>query len=76
MASMLPIPGPAFCAEKQQLFAEFTVAASEYLKAQSQQLKSVALGDGSGFDAEIKSAAKRKDEAKQAILKHGREHGC
>jgi hypothetical protein len=73
---IMSIPGPAFCAEKQRLLGEFTIAASDYLKATSQQLKSVALGAGSGFEVEIESAAKRKDEAKRAVLDHENEHGC
>ena len=76
MASMLPVPAPAYCAERQRLFVEFTVAASEYLQALSEQLQSVALGNGFGFEAEIKAARKRKDEAKRAVLKHESKHGC
>ena len=73
---MLPIPDPAFYAEKQRLISEFTVAVSAYLQAQSEQLKLVVLADGFGFEDQIKATAKRKDQAKHAILKHGREHGC
>jgi hypothetical protein len=70
------LPELAFCAEKQRLITAFTLAASEYLHAQSEQLRSVARGDRFGFEAEIKAASKRKDAAKRAILKHQSEHGC
>jgi hypothetical protein len=73
---MLPVPSPAFCAEKQRLFAQFTIAVSAYLRAQSEQLKSVVLGDGFGFEDQINAATKRKDDAKRAIQEHQSEHGC
>ena len=66
---------PTLCIEKQWLFAEFTVAASDYLQAQTEYLKAVALGDDR-FEAKIIAAAKRKEEAKCAIVKHQTEHGC
>jgi hypothetical protein len=53
MASTVPVPAPSFCAERQRLIAEFTLAASEHLQALSEQLKSVALGNGFEFEAEI-----------------------
>jgi len=76
MASPAPVPGPIFCAEKQRLLAEFTVAATEYLQALSAQLKSAALGNGFGLEAEIHAARQRKDETKYVVLKHQGEHGC
>jgi hypothetical protein len=73
---MVPVPGPVFCTERQRLVHEFTAAASEYLHLKSRQLHSVTLGRGYGFEAEIKAACQRKDEARLATLKHQREHGC
>jgi hypothetical protein len=74
MASMAPVPG--FCPERKQLTTEFTIAVSDYNHLQSKQLRSLTLGLGFEYASEIKAAAKRKDAAKQAILKHDREHGC
>jgi hypothetical protein len=65
---MAPVPAPIFCAERQRLIAQFLVAASEYLQALSEQLKSVALGNGLGLETEITAARQRKDEAIYAIL--------
>jgi hypothetical protein len=53
-----------------------TLAASEHLQALSEQLKSVALGNGFEFETEIHAARQRKDEAKFAVLNHESEHGC
>jgi hypothetical protein len=76
MASMAPVPALAYCAEKQRLMAKFAVAASQYLQALSDQIKSVSRGNGFGFEPEIKAARQRKDAAKRAILKHESLHGC
>ena len=76
MATMVPSPGPAFCAEKQRLMEEFTLAVSEYLHAESQHMRAVASGNGLDCEPEISAAAKRKNAAKRAILRHRREHGC
>ena len=73
---MAPTPAPIFCAERQRLIGQFLKAASEYLQALTEQLKSVTLGNGFGLETEIAAARQRKDEAKYAILKHESEHGC
>jgi hypothetical protein len=56
--------------------AEFMAAASEHLQLLSEQLKSVALGDGFGLETEIAAARERKEEAKYAVLEHESKHGC
>ena len=75
MPSMCPVPSHVFCAEKWRLIAQFTVAASEYLQALSEQLKSVTLGNQLGLETEIAAARQRKDEAKYPISQHESEHG-
>jgi hypothetical protein len=59
-------------AERWHLIAQFTVAASEYSQALSEQLESVTLGNGFGLETEIAAARQPKDEAKHAILRHER----
>ena len=73
---MTPPPNLVFCAKKQWLISEFTIAVSSFLQLQSEQLKSVITGDGFGFEEEIQAAAQRKDEAKQTVLDHRKGHGC
>jgi hypothetical protein len=65
-----------FCAERWRVIARFTVAASEYLQALSEQLKSVTLSNGFGLETKIAAARQWRDEAKYAILQHESEHGC
>jgi hypothetical protein len=43
------VPGRVFCAERQRLINEYTVAVSEYLKAVSVQGKSAAVATGLHF---------------------------
>ena len=73
---MATTPRPAFCNEKQRLITEFTRATSDYLRMQSARLISLIDGDGFQFVSEIKAAAKIKDEARDAVLDHERQHGC
>jgi hypothetical protein len=68
-----------FCAERQCLITEYTVAVSDYLKAVSAQGKSAADGNWFAFFAvedEIHATRQRKDEAKYVFLKHLDTHGC
>ena len=76
LASINPSPLPCVLCRKKRLTAEYIAAISACLKAESEQLKSVALGEEFGFEAEIKAAKHRRIEAKHAVLKHQTEHGC
>jgi len=65
MASTVPGPAPSFCAERQRLIAEFTLAASEHVQALSEQLKSVALA--MGLNLKLKSPQPASGKMKPSL---------
>lgn len=62
--------------EKTRLLDEFARAVSEYNRMNTAQVVAVMKGEGRGFQEQIADAARRKDEAKYAILEHEQKHGC
>jgi hypothetical protein len=62
---MCRVPYPAYCVERRWLNEEFSLALTAYSQAKASQ-----------DESEILAAEKWKNFAREAILKHQREHGC
>jgi hypothetical protein len=65
MASMFPVPVLSYCMERRWLIEEFSHGVAAYVQAKA-----------STDESEILAACKWKDDAKLALLKHQKEHGC
>ncbi len=64
------------CIEKERLLLEFSRAVSEYNRIQSAQVAAVRHDGTFPFREELEKAARRREEAKYAVLAHQEEHGC
>ena len=73
-----PVPGVAFCEEKNRLLSEFLKAIQELTAVQSQQTQAVIDGDPdfSRFDVLLHLAQEKKDKAKYEWMAHVESHHC
>ena len=73
---MAAIASPLVCIEKKRLQDAFAWAVSEYNRMNTAEALAVMRCEGFRFNEQIAEAARRKDEAKYALLQHEEEHGC
>ena len=70
-------PAPVVtCREQRKLLKAFAHAVREYQRMQTAQVAAVLNGKDFLFEDWVEKAAKAKDEAMYAILRHREEHGC
>jgi hypothetical protein len=62
--------------EQRRLLKAFAHAVREYHRMQTAQVTAVLNGKDFPFEDWVEKAAKAKDEARSAILRHREEHGC
>ena len=72
------LPAEVLCYRKVALMMQFLHAVQEMMHLQDQQVEALVNGDDDfgRFDALMKDAIERKQEAKYAFLTHVEEHGC
>ena len=68
----------AYCGERKRLLEEFLRAIHSVVALNDQQTQAVIDGDEdlTRFDLLISMAARNKNAAKYALLKHIKDHGC
>jgi hypothetical protein len=64
------------CIEKKRLQDAYSHAVSEYNRMNTAEALAVMRGAGFHFTELIAEAAKRKEDAKYALIQHEEEHGC
>jgi hypothetical protein len=72
------VPSLTVCAEKQRLLHSVSEAITEVLSIQNQQLTAI-IPQGSDFgrfDPGIRGVLAKKEQRKNAYLRHVEEHGC
>jgi hypothetical protein len=69
-------PAHSFCSKKILLLDEFAAAVTQYLRVEAASLAALVKGGESLFDADLETARKRKEAAKEAIRVHQKQHGC
>ena len=74
--NLLLAPAQTFCSKKSRLLDEFVAAVSQYLRLEAASLTALPKDGKSLFEADLDTARKRKEAAKDAIRVHQREHGC
>ena len=74
---MASSPAPIVtCTEQRKLLKAFAHAVKEYHRMQTAQVAAVLNGKDFPFEDWLEKAAKAKEQAKYAILRHLEEHGC
>jgi lipocalin len=73
---MMPASTMIACTEKRKLLQAFAEAVSDYNRMHSQVIAVLNGEEDFPFEEEIAGAAKVREQAKYAVLKHQAEHGC